>query len=247
MTVFDLEWAIQELLFGFAVFLRIGGIFLGFPIFGETVLPLRIRLVCALCFTALAAPMLERPPLGISVFALEVAVGLALGLLMRGALYALSTAGSIIGNATSLAQMFGAVASEEQQSVLGRILYWSVIALLAFSPIATFFLEAILATYDALPMGTTVVSSDLSVLAATAADASFELAFEMAAPFLVIAFIYNLFLGVISRAMPQLLVTMIGAPAITAASIFLLLLAIPTLFEVWRSSLFETYLALDFK
>lgn len=247
MSAFDLEWVSNEVAFGFLVFLRVGGIFLGFPVFSETVIPLRVRLVCALCFTVLAVPMLDRGDFGLSVFASELGVGLALGLLMRGAIYALAIAGSIIGSATSLAQMFGSVSSEEQQSVIGRIMYWSVIALLAFTPLATLFLQAILASYEMIPLGTVAESSELSFFAARSASAAMELAFKMAAPFLITAFVYNLFLGVISRAMPQLMVTMIGAPAITAASIFLLLLSIPTLFEVWRSSLIETHLVLDFR
>ena len=40
-------------------------------------------------------------------------------------------------------------------------------------------------------------------------------------------------LGVINRAMPQLMVAFVGAPAITAAGLLLLALAAPILLDIW--------------
>ena len=51
--------------------------------------------------------------------------------------------------------------------------------------------------------------------------------------FVIAALIYNVALGVINRAMPQLMVAMIGAPALTAGGLILLMLAAPAILSAW--------------
>ena len=66
---------------------------------------------------------------------------------------------------------------------------------------------------------------------------AFELAFVLAAPFVLMSVLYNLALGVINKAMPQLMVAFVGAPVITLGGLFLLFLAAPTMLTVWMSGL----------
>ena len=75
---------------------------------------------------------------------------------------------------------------------------------------------------------------------AVCAGAAFELAFSLAAPFLAAGLIYNLALGAINRAMPQLMVALVGAPAITGMALLILALAAPTILQVWAARLDET-------
>ena len=44
-------------------------------------------------------------------------------------------------------------------------------------------------------------------------------------------------MGVINRAMPQLMVALVGAPAITGASAVLLFLAAPLILTVWKTTM----------
>ncbi len=60
------------------------------------------------------------------------------------------------------------------------------------------------------------------------------MAFTLAAPFILAALLYNLALGAINRAMPSLMVTFIGAPALTLGGLVLLALATPFLLQIWR-------------
>jgi flagellar biosynthetic protein FliR len=71
---------------------------------------------------------------------------------------------------------------------------------------------------------------------------AFALAFSLAAPFVVASFLYNLALGAINRAMPQLMVAFVGAPVITAGGLVLLALALPALLGVWLAA-FDEFLA----
>jgi flagellar biosynthesis protein FliR len=70
---------------------------------------------------------------------------------------------------------------------------------------------------------------------------AFALAFVLAAPFVIGSCIYNLALGAINRAMPQLMVAFIGSPAITWGGLVLLMLAAPVMITVWLGA-FQTYL-----
>ena len=63
--------------------------------------------------------------------------------------------------------------------------------------------------------------------------ASFALAFTLAAPFVIVSVLYNLTLGIINRAMPQLMVVFVGAPVITAGGLGLLFLMAPTMLTIW--------------
>jgi flagellar biosynthesis protein FliR len=56
---------------------------------------------------------------------------------------------------------------------------------------------------------------------------------SLAAPFLIASLLYNLALGVINKAMPQLMVAFVGAPAITWGGLVLLLVTTPFVLPVW--------------
>ena len=75
---------------------------------------------------------------------------------------------------------------------------------------------------------------------------TFALGFTLAAPFVVASLIYNVTLGVINRAMPQLLVSFIGAPAITAGGLIMMLIATPVLLAIWMTA-FGDFLAAPFE
>ena len=69
---------------------------------------------------------------------------------------------------------------------------------------------------------------------------AFALGFSLAAPFVIAGFAYNLALGAINRAMPQLMVAFIGAPAITAGGLLILMLAAPVILHFWGAQLDQT-------
>jgi flagellar biosynthesis protein FliR len=62
---------------------------------------------------------------------------------------------------------------------------------------------------------------------------AFELGFILSMPFVLASLLYYVALGAINRAMPTLMVAFIGAPALTALGLILLLLAAPAMLAVW--------------
>ena len=93
--------------------------------------------------------------------------------------------------------------------------------------------EFMIYSYMMFPMGEFPAAMGLSDWGVHRISRAFSLGFSLAAPFLIGALIYNLTLGVINRAMPQLMVAFVGAPAITWGGMVLLLVAAPVLLGVW--------------
>ena len=71
---------------------------------------------------------------------------------------------------------------------------------------------------------------------------TFALAFSLAAPFIIASLIYNLALGAINRAMPALMVSMVGAPALTLGALALMAIATPVILAAWLDA-FSSHLA----
>ena len=65
---------------------------------------------------------------------------------------------------------------------------------------------------------------------------------ELALPFLVVGTLLYAGLGFINRAMPQLMVFFVAAPAITATGLILFLIALPMILTQWAGG-FDTLLA----
>ena len=84
------DLGIAGLMAGLMVFFRVGAMVALVPVFGEQVVPARIRLAAALALTAIVAPAVaDRLPPAHDGFAMvpmlltESAVGLSLGLMLR--------------------------------------------------------------------------------------------------------------------------------------------------------------------
>jgi flagellar biosynthetic protein FliR len=174
----------------------------------------------------------------------EAAAGLILGIGARLFLLALQTAAAIIAQATTLSQLF-AGASPEPQPAIGNLLVIAGIALALVAGLHVQAVQLVLLSYDILPAGGYIDPAAASDWNLRLVGQSFGLAFSLAAPFVIASMIYNLALGAINRAMPQLMVSMVGAPALTLGALVLLAVATPFLMAGWLQA-FELYLASPF-
>ena len=239
------DW--QEALFnGFVVFLRVGALVAVLPVFGEQSVPQRVRLALALAFTMVVTPTIAPsividpaidPRTG-ALLLTEVAAGLFWGLLLRFFVIALQVAGAIAAQATSLSQIFGGTAGMEPQPAIGQVLYIAGLAIAASLHLHVMFARYIIQSYTLTPMGLLIDANDVNRLGLSVIAEIFALGFRLAAPFVIASLLYNLVLGVINRAMPQLMVSFVGAPAITAAGLLILTLSAPIALAVWADSLF---------
>lgn len=224
------------------VFLRIGAAMALLPAFGEQVVPVRVRLGITVALSALVLPLVGGIPLVdptpgplmlMRMGAVEVLVGLALGLAFRVMVIALQVAGSIAAASTSLAQAFGAGLGADPQPAISTLLVIAALALACAAGLPVRVVEALALSYQLFPMGGAAPDGLIAAWAVADVARAFALAFALAAPFAVAALVYNLALGAISRAMPQLMVVLIGAPALTLGSLVLMALAAPVLLSAW--------------
>ncbi|MGL4309496.1 MAG: flagellar biosynthetic protein FliR [Paracoccaceae bacterium] len=224
----------------FAVFLRVGAAMALIPGFGEQVIPLRLRLGMTLAFTAVVFPAVAPemraaygmlPPAPIW-FGTEVLAGLALGFALRGFVFALQTAGAMIAQATSLSQMFGGVAAEPSPA-LGTLMLMAGFALAFAMDLPAKLAQALILSYDAVPPGTLLPTGLMADWALARASHAVALAFSLAAPFVIASLLANVALGVMNRAMPQLMVSFVGAPAMAGGALALAMIALPGILAIW--------------
>ncbi|MEO1612626.1 MAG: flagellar biosynthetic protein FliR, partial [Pseudomonadota bacterium] len=229
------------------VFARVGAALSLTPGFGEMTIPVRVKLGAAVAFTALAWPAVApiaaaypapETPFDIGfLIGMEAICGLALGLAVRMFVFALQYAGSIAAQATSVAQILGGGVTPDPMPALGALLTLAGIALALAAGLAEKLVVALIASYAVLPYGQPPVVGDFAAWGVERGADALGLAFGLAAPFCAGALLYNLALGAINRAMPQLMVAFIGAPAITAGALLLLLLAGPAALTHWHGRL----------
>ena len=233
----------QALVQGFLVFARVGAFFALLPALGEQVVPARIRLMAAFAMTLIIAPAVlpditARPdtPGAVAQFLfIEAAIGLAFGAGLRLMVQGLQMAGTMAAQATSLAQFFGG-AGVDPQPAISQVLVMAGLALAVRSGLPARAAEFLILGYGLLPAGQWPDAGAMAQWGVGRVSHVFTLAFVLAAPFVIGARIYNLALGAINRAMPQLMVAFIGAPALTFGGLLLFMLAAPLMLAVWQDA-----------
>ncbi|MDF2233505.1 flagellar biosynthetic protein FliR [Albimonas sp. CAU 1670] len=245
-----------------ALFVRVGAIVSLLPGFGERTLPMRVKLAVALGFALLLFPALAplaraaaaadpglaagEPFALLRVFAAEALTGVALGIAARLLVMSLQLAGAIAGQATSVSQIAGAQVTPDPMPAVGALLTVGGIALAMALGLPVKAAVLILRSYEVVPLGGVAPPGDLAQWGVARAGAAFGLAFSLAAPFVVASFAYNLALGALNRAMPQLMVAFVGAPAITMGALVILWIGAPEMLAHWSESLDEA-LAFPFR
>ncbi len=232
------------------IFLRISAAMALLPAFGEQVTPMRVKLVAALALTLIVAPVVWQDiELVVSqsgwlpLIGAEVVAGLLIGIMFRLFVIALQVAGTVASQATSLAQIFGGGLGSEPQPAMSTVLVTGGLCLAAMAGLHMQVIEALIASYSLFPVGNPIAAADLSTWGVDRVSRAFALGLSLAGPFVLAAFVYNLALGAINKAMPQLMVAFVGAPAISWGGLALLFLFAPIMLTVWlKLFLLETSL-----
>lgn len=238
---------------GFAVFVRISAMMAVLPAFGDQVVPMRVRLAISVVFTVIVAPAVAPgvgpPPSTLlaagAVLGPEVLAGLFFGILLRFFVLALQLAGSIAAQSTSLSQIFGGSAGVDPQPAIAHTLVVAGTALAALSGLHVQAASYMIQSYVLAPFGLAIGGAVVSDAGLGEVARTFGLGFTLAAPFLIASLVYNVVLGVINRAMPQLMVSFVGAPAITAGGLLLFMLTAPIMLGLWMRA-FSGFMAAPF-
>lgn len=217
------------------VFTRVGAALMWLPGVGTAAVPANVRLVIALlaslALVAPLAPVLPPPPDSPSALAIllsgEALIGTLFGLIGRVLLAALQTAGAFIALFASIANAFvndpftGPIA-EQQSSTVSSFLSLVGATLIVATDLHEVMLRALAGTYGLFVPGEPPPVGDIADMLARQVSASFLLGFQLSAPFLIAALIYNVGLGVLGRLMPALQVFFFGLPAQIGLQLWLL-------------------------
>ena len=221
------------------VFLRVGAAMAILPGFGEQSIPARIRLAVALGFTAVILPAVADRYDGGEILlpaAAEVLAGLLIGLSLRLLILALQTAASIAAQSASLSQFFASAGSEPQPA-LGILFILAATALALEAGLHVKLAAFFILSFDVLPAGRFVAGADVRDWGVEHVARVTALAFSLALPFVIAALLWNIALGAVNRAMPQLMVAFIGAPALSLGALVLTAVLTPLILGIWLRAL----------
>ena len=213
--------------------LRVGGFVLAAPTMSEAAIPRQVKLILTLALTFVLAPAVSVPA-GLSIFsaegllvaALEILIGVSIGMVVQVAFEALVFAGQSIsltmgiGFATLVDPQRGAQTPVLSQffMILGTLTYLAVNGHLVL-------VSSLADSYRTLPIGTHV-DRDFLLAVVTWGARVFDTGLLIALPAVVALVIVNLALGVVTRAAPQLNLFGVGFTITLMAGFFVLLVGL---------------------
>ena len=211
------------------------------PGLGEQMISVRVR-VSVLLAVALAVTMRDLaglvPPSTLDGFLaaiiVEGAIGFVRGVMLRLTVWILTIAGTAIAQSVGLSQFLGVALETEQQTVFANLLALSGAALLLSIDFHVHVVAAFIQLYSVVPIaGWAELDLEMAV------DAVFEgfgYAITLAWPFVLGGLLYNICLGFINRALPQLMVAFVGAPFIVGAGVVFLFMSVSALLIAWKTT-----------
>lgn len=231
------------------VFSRIGAALFIVPGLGERAVPVRVRLTAALTLTILLAPIIsplvpqspETPEELFLMIAAEAAAGLVIGLGFRLLIFALQIAGTIAAQHMTISHMFGSGVAPEPEPTISTLLGMAGITLALMAGLHIHLVVALADLYQVLPFAALLPGADLAEWGVARVAETFSLGLSLALPFVVVAFAYNVMLGALSRAMPQVLVALVGVPLLVGLGMATLWLSIPEIFARWSEVMLEVF------
>jgi flagellar biosynthetic protein FliR len=233
------------------VFVRVGAAMMLLPGIGEPFVSPRLRLLLALLLSLLLAPLLSstlpglpNSPAALGLLILgEAVIGVFLGTVTRFFIAALTTAGMMIAYTSALANaLINDPSAAQQGSIAGSFL--TIVALLVIFALDLhhLMLRALVESYQLFVPGEAVPFADIADMISRVMSKTFLLAFQMATPFIAVATIFYLGIGLLSRLMPQVQIFFVAMPLQISLGLIVLSLALPFVIRWFVGSLQDTLL-----
>ena len=232
-----------------AVFARLGALLYVLPGIGETVISVRVRLAAAIALSSLVIPLLA-PQFGtqsytvsaaFAIVIIESIYGLLLGFGFRLMVYSLQILGNVVSQALSISQVLGEGIATEPNTTISTMLMMAGVTLLVTMGLHIEAVGVLVKSFDMFPLGQAPNLDGMAYWLTQKGADSFSMGITLALPFIILNFVYNAILGFLNRAMPQLMVSFVGMPAITGAGMFLLVVAIGGILTTWTQLYFDSF------
>ncbi|RKY89480.1 flagellar type III secretion system protein FliR [candidate division KSB1 bacterium] len=226
----------------FLGFVRIATILCTVPVFGFNAVPNAVKAGLAFLVSLVMYPIIDagnfRIPIQLWPFIFlvlkEVTVGLIIGLSTAFLFVGIQMAGQLVG----LDMGFGIVnvldpLTGEQVSIMGQFQY--VLALIIFLLMDGhhFFLQAIKASYDVIPVGGVVFSKMISGKIVEMSGKIFIIALKIGGPALAALFLTDFVMGIVARTVPQMNIFIVGFPLKISVGLLIVGLSLPLFIYVF--------------
>ncbi|OYX29937.1 MAG: flagellar biosynthetic protein FliR [Caulobacterales bacterium 32-69-10] len=223
------------------VFCRVGALIMLLPGVGEASIPPRIRLSLALVLSLAFYPIVRAGMpaipetvggLGAQVL-IELAIGLAIGSLLRMFLGALAVAGETISLQTTLSFAQTANPGQPPTTTVATFLSLLGLSLIFATDLHQMFIAAIVKSYALFPMGRGFPVGDFGQLAIRTVAQTFALGIQLAAPVIVFSLVFNIAAGFIGRAMPQFQIFFVATPLSVLLGLSIMAMSLGVFGLVW--------------
>ena len=230
-------------------FIRILGLMIAAPLFGNQRFPLRMRVGLALLITVVVAPTL--PPLpdiapdstaGLGIFMQQLLIGLAMGFAVRMVFTAVEMAGELIGLQMGLGfAVFYDPQNSGQMPVVGQFL--GLVATLTFLALNghLMMISTLADSFREMPITAAAVDPLAWRTIAGWGGRILYSALLLSLPVVAALLTTNLALGVLTRAAPQLNVFAVGFPITLTVGFGALLLSLPFFTPVFERLLADSF------
>jgi flagellar biosynthetic protein FliR len=226
------------------VIFRIGGLMIFAPVFGASVIPVRVKVFLALLIGAAVYPLLSAesllgptPALDlwtlVPLVGLELAIGLLVGYIATLPLLATQTGGLLMGQQMGLGfARFYNPGMDAQADIVGQMLFFMALAGFLLIGGHEAMMMAILRSFQYIPLGAFAVDLDVVGLLTGLLLAAFELALRVAAPVLALIFLQSLAMGYMAKTVPQLNILTLGFPIRILAGFAMVMLGLAVMNDV---------------
>jgi flagellar biosynthetic protein FliR len=226
------------------IFVRLGTALMIMPGIGDSFVPRNIRLMMALGISFVLMPVVQTYmpspipafPILFSLILMEFVIGLFIGTIARILMAALDTAGMVISMTSGLAnaQVFNPSLAT-QGSIAGAFLSMTGVVLLFVTNMHHMLIYGLVESYQMFPVGAVPDSGSMAELVARAFSSAFLIGFQIAVPFVVVAMMLYIGMGVLSRLMPQVQVFILALPVQIMLSMVTLFFILSTAMLFWLS------------
>lgn len=236
--------ALPGMTFAFVLVLcRCGAAVMLLPGLGEVDPPPVVRAGLTLMVTALVLPNVGAivPPDAVlqaaGMVGAELLVGAMLGWLARLPVMALNMAGAVVSYMVGLSSVVQTdLALGGQSAALARLYGLAAPVLILSSGLYVLPLSALAGSYHLIPPGELVPAGPLAATVSGAVSASFGLAVQLAAPFIVVGVVFQVALGLLARLVPQLQVFTAAVPGQIVGGLLLLAFAAAPMLDRWTGA-----------
>lgn len=217
MSLLDTNEVVRVLL----VFVRISGLLVAAPFFGQNSIPTRVRVLAGAVLAYSLAGFATGPlPEYVShdvgfvlVVLLEAGTGLLIGFSARLIFWAINFAGTIMGYqmALSLSQTYNPMTGASSNP-LGQILSYTFLLAFLLLDGHHALIRALVQSFELIPLGGGILAPSGPLLLEWMGD-FFRIALRLAAPFLVLLFLTDVALGIFATLIPQANLFTLSLPA----------------------------------